>query len=90
MSRKAIYTIEKTEPSVVLKDCGDWRKSPTITNSIEEVVAELVAAGLLPTTGRELLFYFDSEGELTGATVREGKFHAFFFPNAADREHLGV
>lgn len=87
---RATYTIEKTTPSVVLRDCGDWRNTPTITHSIEEVIAELVTNKLLPATGKELLFYFDSEGELTGVTVHEGRFRAFFFPNSADRKHLGI
>lgn len=87
---RASYTIEKTEPSVVLVDRGDWRVGRTITNDIEGVVEELVQQNLLPATGKELLFYFDSEGELTGVTVHEGKFKAFFFPNEADRKHLGV
>jgi hypothetical protein len=60
---KARYeiVIEETTPSaLVIRDLGPWDRFHTVTNDVEQVLAELFAAGYLPSTRR--LFYYDSEG----------------------------
>ena len=86
---RASFIVEKEKPSVVLVDRGPWNLHSTVTNDIENVIAHLVERKLLSIEGDELLFYFDSDGELSGAAVRNGKFRCFFHPNASDWKMLG-
>ena len=60
---------------LVIEDCGPWDRHPTVTNDAEWVVADLVAAGLLPPGRR--LFYYDSEGAMDEILVRDGRFAGF-------------
>jgi len=87
---KANFTIERETPSLVIVDRGPWDRHLTVTNDIENVVELLVQQKLLPSSGDELFFYFDAEGELSGATVRDGKFRCFFFPNESDRMRINA
>jgi hypothetical protein len=76
--RRVNYKVlSATEEKVVLQDLGPWDEYLTITNGIEHVVGLLVEEGLLKSG--TLLYYYDSEGEYTGVTVRGGKFVGFYW-----------
>lgn len=67
--------MSETPERLVLWDQGPWTRHPTITNDAEHVVAELHAAGNLPT-GREL-WYYDSDARLSAIVHEGGKFVGF-------------
>jgi len=64
--------LAKESDCMVIKDMGPWDKHRTITNGVEEVIAEL----LQMLQGRRLL-YFDSEGDLAEILIKDGKFAGF-------------
>lgn len=59
----------------IIKDVGPWDQYMTVTNNVENVVAELHERGFLPEGHR--LFYFDSENNLDEIVVKNGKFVEF-------------
>lgn len=65
----------KMDQPLVIRDMGPWINAPTITNGIEDVIAELRNLGLLPP-GRRLIYY-DSEGQLTEAFIVNGCFAGY-------------
>lgn len=76
------YTIVKsTDTELVLVDVGPWSLYPTITNDIENVVRELYERGQL--RNGMLLFYHDSDNELTRVEHQDGLFIAFKEPPMA-------
>jgi hypothetical protein len=73
---RANYSITEQRPeSLTIRDLGPWDRFATITNTADEVVAELVAEGTLREGQR--LYYYDSEGRLDELLVREGRFAGF-------------
>ena len=64
-----------TPECLVIDDISDPRHSLTITNDVEWVVAQIVAAGLL-TPGRRLM-YFDSLGDLDEIMLDGERFVGF-------------
>ena len=71
--RKANYMItDQTNEAVTIMDLGPWDKHPTITNSAEGIVAELVGH----LRGRRL-FYYDSDNRLDEILIKDGKFAGF-------------
>lgn len=77
MNRRAQFIIrpESTPETLIIEDIGPHDRYPTITNDVENVVAELAYANQLPD-GRRLLYY-DSEGNLDEIVVEHGKFVDF-------------
>lgn len=74
MARIAKYEVSALNSKyVLLKDLGPWDKYPTITNSAEEVVSE-VMVWLMPN---QRIFYYDSNGILTELIHKDGMFHSF-------------
>jgi hypothetical protein len=70
---KPNYEILRQEPDcVVIIDRGPWDKHRTITNGVEEVVAEL-----LPILQGRRLLYFDSARDLAEILIKDGKFDGF-------------
>jgi hypothetical protein len=63
---------------IVLKDLGPWDKHLTITNDIEGVIERLVALVGRTDLENAVITYLDSEGIVTGAEVKKGKFERFF------------
>lgn len=73
MTQHAQFEIASmTETVVTLRDLGPHTSHLTVTNDAEWVVEQV--AGCL--RGRRLEYY-DSEGELTGLKVKDGKFDRF-------------
>lgn len=60
---------------VIIRDLGPWDQHPTVTNDAENVVQELIKAGIL--TENKRLFYYDSEDELSELIVKDNKFLGF-------------
>ncbi len=75
-----VYEIIQSTPDLVLRDVGPWDVDLTVTNNIESVTEDLVKSGMIPPGGFQSFLYYDSEGELTGVKVSDGKFHQFYFP----------
>lgn len=74
--RHAKYDIESVTPDAVrIRDQGPWDKYLTITNDVEWVVTQLVAAGYLK--GNQRLLYWDSEGEMGEILVKGGNFDGY-------------
>jgi len=57
---------------VLIIDVGPWDKHKTVTNGVEEVIAEL-----LPTLNGRHLAYIDSNGDLAEILIKDGKFNGF-------------
>jgi hypothetical protein len=76
--RRANYKILDVNPEkgcVTIQDVGPWDLFPTVTNSAEGVVEQLVSVGFLPPGRR--LFCIDSEGTLDELKIKDGKFDGF-------------
>ena len=73
--RAMIETVENCEDKLVIRDCGDWSRVPTVTNDAEGVVKWLYDNKLL-SSGKRLLYY-DSEGSLDELVHRDGRFVGF-------------
>lgn len=73
------FVIAETTPSaLVIRDLGPWDRFPTVTNDVEQVLAELLAAGELRHSSGRRLFYYDSEGRKDEILFDErGMFVAF-------------
>ncbi len=63
------------EDPLVIQDCGDHSRVPTITNDAEAVVRDLIATRQLPAGRR--LFYVDSEGQRDEILIEDGQFVGF-------------
>lgn len=78
MPRSANYCYvpeESNAEQLVIRDLGPWNAFKTVTNAVEEVVADLYRAGVL-WAGRRLLYY-DSLEELTEIAHAGGRFEGF-------------
>lgn len=67
--------VVSTDESLTIKDLGPWNQFPSVTNDAENVVAILMARGLLKPGQR--LLYYDSYGVLDELLVKDGKFAGF-------------
>jgi hypothetical protein len=77
MTRTTNYkVVEQTETRVVIRDLGPWTNFMTVTNAVEDVVAELAFDGELKPGQR--LFYYDSDGALDEIMVEWNAFGARF------------
>lgn len=71
--RRPNYSIAKQDDKMILlSDNGPWNTYPTITNSAEEVVDDM-----LPVLKGRRLFYYDSEGVLTELLIKDNLFSGF-------------
>lgn len=75
MSAGADYCIIEDLPGKPLVILDRNLGNRSVTNDADNVVADLVAAGRLPSDRR--LFYYDSEGQLDELLVKDGRFAGF-------------
>lgn len=64
--------VHETDSAVTIQDVGPWDQYPTVTNGVEEVVAQIHEY----LNGRQL-FYYDSESQLDIIQIKDGKFNGF-------------
>ena len=73
MGLPANFKVVNESPEVLMiRDLGPWDQHFTVTNDIEGVVARLRQSGKLENGQR--LLYYDSDGELTEAVLKDGEF----------------
>jgi len=71
------YSIVKNEAEqpLVIQDVSDIQGGLTVTNSAEQIVAELIKNQTLAP--RQRLFYYDSYHDLDEILIHNGKFSGF-------------
>jgi len=75
--RNASYSIvesESTAKVLVIRDDGPWNEHSTVTNDVDNVVAELHESGQLAF---RRLFYYDSDGRRDEIVHENGVFRGF-------------
>lgn len=78
----ANYKIRLLDPTkVVLGDEGPHDKYPTITNSIEDIIKQLVDTNVV--NGRRRVFYWDSDQKFTEVILKGTEFAGFQEADAA-------
>lgn len=76
MRRKSNYKIVgNTEDRILIADLGPWDEFVSVTNNAENVLEELIKAGVMSVHHR--LFYLDSEGECAEILHKLGIFRGF-------------
>lgn len=75
MRKPSFVVVSRSQTALTIKDVGPWDIFPSVTNSAEEVVEDLLTTGFL-MPGMQL-FYYDSEGVLDEILIMENRFAGF-------------
>ena len=72
--RAIIEPVFRDDDVFVIRDAGEGKAVPSVTNDAEAVVEHLVAQDVL---GGRTLLYYDSMGQLSELRIRRGKFAGY-------------